>query len=102
MNITERLKKYVQVYTTSDENSDTFPSTKRQFDLAHILVDELKEMGLEDVKVDEYGYVTAHLKSNVDKDLPTLGLLAHMDTSPAAKGEGVKPQVVHYEGGDSS
>ena len=100
MNITERLKKYVQVYTTSDENSDTFPSTKRQFDLAHILVDELKEMGLEDAKVDEYGYVTAHLKSNVDKDLPTLGLLAHMDTSPAAKGEGVKPQVVHYEGGD--
>ena len=100
MNITERLKKYVQVYTTSDENSDTFPSTKRQFDLAHILVDELKEMGLEDVKVDEYGYVTAHLRSNVDKDLPTLGLLAHMDTSPAAKGEGVKPQVVHYEGGD--
>ena len=100
MNITERLKKYVQVYTTSDENSDTFPSTKRQFDLAHILVDELKDMGLEDAKVDEYGYVTAHLKSNVDKDLPTLGLLAHMDTSPAAKGEGVKPQVVHYEGGD--
>lgn len=100
MNITERLKKYVQVYTTSDENSDTFPSTKHQFDLAHILVDELKEMGLEDAKVDEYGYVTAHLKSNVDKDLPTLGLLAHMDTSPAAKGEGVKPQVVHYEGGD--
>ena len=100
MNITERLKKYVQVYTTSDENSTTYPSTARQFDLAHILVDELKELGLSDAKVDDYGYVTAHLKGNVDKDLPTLGLLSHMDTAPAAKGEGVKPRVIHYEGGD--
>ena len=100
MNITERLKKYVQVYTTSDESSTTYPSTARQFDLAHILVDELKELGLSDAKVDNYGYVTAHLKSNVDKDLPTLGLLSHMDTAPAAKGEGVKPRVVRYEGGD--
>lgn len=100
MNITERLKKYVQVYTTSDESSTTYPSTARQFDLAHILVDELKELGLSDAKVDDYGYVTAHLKSNVDKDLPTLGLLSHMDTAPAAQGDGVKPRVIHYEGGD--
>lgn len=100
MNITERLKKYVQVYTTSDESSTTYPSTARQFDLAHILVDELKELGLSDAKVDDYGYVTAHLKRNVDKDLPTLGLLSHMDTAPAAKGEGVKPRVIRYEGGD--
>ena len=100
MTITERLKKYVQVYTTSDERSTTYPSTARQFDLAHILVDELKELGLSDAKVDDYGYVTAHLKANVDKDLPTLGLLSHMDTAPAAKGEGVKPRVIRYEGGD--
>ena len=100
MNLTERLTKYVKVYTTSDENSETFPSTKRQFDLAHILVDELKELGLKDASVDEYGYVTAHLDGNTDKKLPTLGLLAHMDTSPAAKGENVNPQIVHYEGGD--
>lgn len=100
MNLTERLTKYVKVYTTSDENSETFPSTKRQFDLAHILVDELKELGLEDASVDEYGYVTAHLDGNTDKKMPTLGLLAHMDTSPAAKGENVNPQIVHYEGGD--
>lgn len=100
MTITERLKKYVQVYTTSDEHSTTYPSTARQFDLAHILVDELKELGLSDAKVDDYGYVTAHLKANVDKDLPTLGLLSHMDTAPAAKGEGVKPRVIRYEGGD--
>lgn len=100
MNLTERLTKYVKVYTTSDENSETFPSTKRQFDLAHILVDELKELGLKDASVDEYGYVTAHLDGNTDKKMPTLGLLAHMDTSPAAKGENVNPQIVHYEGGD--
>ncbi|MDY6045214.1 MAG: peptidase T [Peptoniphilus sp.] len=100
MNITERLEKYVKVYTTSDENSDTFPSTKRQFDLAHILVDELKELGLSDAAVDDYGYVTAHLEANTDKDMPTLGLLSHMDTSPAAKGDGVNPRIVHYEGGD--
>ena len=100
MNLTERLTKYVKVYTTSDENSETFPSTKRQFDLAHMLVDELKELGLKDASVDEYGYVTAHLDGNTDKKLPTLGLLAHMDTSPAAKGENVNPQIVRYEGGD--
>lgn len=100
MNLTERLTKYVKVYTTSDENSETFPSTKRQFDLAQILVDELKELGLKDASVDEYGYVTAHLDGNTDKKMPTLGLLAHMDTSPAAKGENVNPQIVHYEGGD--
>lgn len=100
MNLTERLTKYVKVYTTSDENSETFPSTKRQFDLAHILVDELKELGLKDASVDEYGYVTAHLDGNTDKKMPTLGLLAHMDTSPAAKGENINPQIVHYEGGD--
>ena len=100
MNLTERLTKYVKVYTTSDENSETFPSTKRQFDLAHMLVDELKELGLKDASVDEYGYVTAHLDGNTDKKMPTLGLLAHMDTSPAAKGENVNPQIVHYEGGD--
>ena len=100
MNLTERLTKYVKVYTTSDENSETFPSTKRQFDLAHILVDELKELGLKDASVDKYGYVTAHLDGNTDKKMPTLGLLAHMDTSPAAKGENVNPQIVHYEGGD--
>ena len=100
MNITERLTKYVKVYTTSDENSETFPSTKRQFDLAHILVDELKELGLKDASVDEYGYVTAHLDGNTDKEMPTLGLLSHMDTSPAAKGENVNPKVIRYEGGD--
>ena len=100
MNITERLTKYVKVYTTSDENSETFPSTKRQFDLANILVDELKELGLKDAAVDEYGYVTAHLEGNTDKEMPTLGLLSHMDTSPAAKGENVNPKVIRYEGGD--
>lgn len=100
MNITERLEQYVKIHTTSDENSDTFPSTDRQFDLAHLLVDQLKTLGLEDAAVDENGYVTAHLEANTDKNLPTLGLLSHMDTSPAAKGEGVKPRIVHYEGGD--
>lgn len=97
----ERFFKYIQIDTQSEENSDTYPSTKKQFDLAHLLVKELKEVGLSDVSVDQYGYVTATLPSNIDQDIPVIGFLAHMDTAPDMSGAGVKPQVFeNYNGED--
>lgn len=97
--VVERLIKYAKVYTTSDEESETIPSTKRQFDLAHMLVDELKSMGLE-AEVDEHGYVYSELKGNVEGE-PTVGLISHMDTAPDMSGENVKPRLVeNYDGGD--
>jgi tripeptide aminopeptidase len=70
-------------------------------DLARLLVEELKEIGMQDVQMDSWGYVTATLPSNVEKDVPVMGLLAHMDTSAAASGADVKPRVVkNYDGGE--
>lgn len=97
----ERFLKYVAVDTQSDENSETYPSTKKQFTLANMLVNELKELGLTDASVDEHCYVTATLVSNINKKIPVIGLIAHMDTSPDMSGANVKPQVVsNYNGGD--
>jgi len=98
----ERFLKYVQYDTTSDDNSSTFPSTAKQFELAKELVRELKEIGLADAYMDEYGYVIASLPSNTSKqNVPTIGFIAHIDTSPAVSGSNVKP-IVHrnYKGGD--
>ena len=97
----ERLLKYVKVHTTSDPNSGTHPSTLRQFDLAKILVEELKELGLTDAHVDEHCYVYATLPATPGQESAApLGLIAHMDTSPDAPGAGVNPRIVRYEGGD--
>jgi len=97
----KRFTRYVKIYTTSDEESTTFPSTSRQFDLAKILVAELKEMGAKDVELDEYGYVYARIPSNTEKEVARVGFMAHIDTAPAECGENVKPQVVrNYDGGD--
>ncbi|HAN17262.1 MAG: peptidase T [Bacteroidetes bacterium GWC2_33_15] len=97
--ILNRFLKYVQIDTQSDEDSQTFPSTKKQFDLAYHLEKELKQLGLKNVDVDTYGYVTATLPSNTDKKIPTIGFLAHMDTAPDMSGENVKPQVFeNYNG----
>ncbi|MCD1146563.1 peptidase T [Peptoniphilus sp. KCTC 25270] len=99
--VSERLLKYVKIDTESDPHSDSFPSTKKQFDLAYILEEELKELGLTEVKVDKYGYVTATLESNTKKNIPVLGLLSHMDTAPAFTGKNVNPQIVkNYDGKD--
>lgn len=101
MNVSERFLKYVKVWTTSDEASETYPSTERQFDLAHMLVDELKEIGLTDVTLDEYGYVMATLEANTDKEIPTIGFLSHMDTSPDMSGKDVNPRIIkNYKGND--
>lgn len=99
--IAERFLKYVKIDTKSDPNSDTCPSTEKQFDLAKILVRELEDIGLEDVNMDENGYVMATLPANIDKDVPTIGFIAHMDTSPDMTGANVNPQIVeNYDGGD--
>ena len=100
-NLIKRFVKYAKVHTTSNEDSETVPSTEIQKDLGKILVEDLKEIGLSDAYMDDKGYVYATLKSNTDKNLKKIGFIAHMDTSPAASGENVNPQIHrNYDGGD--
>ncbi|TCI62189.1 peptidase T [Exiguobacterium sp. SH3S1] len=97
----ERLMTYAKIDTQSDFTSETTPSTAKQWDLIRHLEAELKAIGLEDVETDEYGYLFATLPSNVDHDVPTIGLLAHVDTATDFTGTNVNPQLVeHYAGGD--
>ncbi|MGG1291039.1 peptidase T [Bacillus smithii] len=99
--VMERFISYVKVNTQSDENSNTCPSTPGQWTLARMLVDELKAIGMEDVTVDENGYVMATLPANTEKNVPTIGFLAHLDTATDFTGAGVQPQIVeNYDGGD--
>lgn len=99
--VVERLLKYVKFETKANDESNTVPSTPGQLVLAKELVKELEELGMKDVSVDENGYVMATLPSNIDKDVPSVGFIAHMDTSPDMSGENVKPQFVeNYDGGD--
>jgi len=98
--ILNRFLKYVQIDTQSDENSKTYPSTQKQFNLAQLLERELIEIGLQDVGVDKYGYVTATLPSNVEKEIPVIGFLSHMDTAPDMSGKNVRPQVFENYNGD--
>lgn len=97
----DRFLNYVTFDTQSSEESETFPSTEKQKVLAKVLVNELLEMGLKDAAMDENGYVMATLPSNVDKKVPTIGLICHMDTSPDVTGKDVKPQIhKNYDGSD--
>lgn len=99
--IIDRFVKYVKIDTESDPNSDSTPSTKKQFDLANLLVEELKTIGLSDVSIDEFGYVMGTLPSNVDHDVPVIGFVSHFDTSPDFSGANVNPQIIpNYDGGD--
>lgn len=100
MNITDRFLKYVSFATTSDENTGLTPSTPGQMVLAKYIVEELKGIGLADANVDENGYVMATLPANSDEKLPTIGFIAHLDTSPDMSGKNVQPRIVKYEGGD--
>ena len=101
MNIVDRFLKYVSFATTSDETTGTTPSTPGQMVFARYLADELKTIGMTDVTLDENGYIMASLPSNVQrdkvpstKDIPVIGFIAHMDTSPDVSGENIKPQIV--------
>lgn len=97
----KRLINYAKVDTQSDEDSDTCPSTPGQLTLARMLVDELKTIGMDDVTMDENGYVMATLPANTEKQVPTIGFLAHVDTATDFTGAGVNPQIVEsYDGGD--
>ncbi|MCY7793834.1 peptidase T [Bacillus spizizenii] len=99
--IIERFTTYVRVDTQSDESVDTCPSTPGQLTLGNMLVDELKSIGMQDVTIDENGYVMATLPSNTEKDVPTIGFLAHVDTATDFTGKNVNPQIIeNYDGKD--
>ena len=101
MDIIERFLKYVSFDTQSSEESTTVPSTDKQLVFAKYLRDELKEEGFDDVEMDSMGYVYATLKSNMKKEVPTIGFISHYDTSPDCSGADVKPRLIKgYDGGD--
>lgn len=98
--LVNRFLKYVKIYTTSDEASETCPSTERQWDLAKILVEDLKEIGLEDISLDKNGYVMATLPANRE-GVASIGWIAHMDTAPNYNGNHVNPRMIeNYDGKD--
>lgn len=97
--VIERLVRYAKIDTQSDFNSDTTPSTMKQFDLLHVLKDELAAIGLTDITLDENGYLFATLEANTDKNVPTIGFLAHVDTTTDYTGTNVQPQRIdNYDG----
>ncbi|MGB5821608.1 MAG: peptidase T [Saonia sp.] len=99
--IIDRFISYVTIDTQSDPNSKTTPSTKKQWDLANKLVNELTQIGMQEVTIDKNAYIMASLPSNLDKEVPTIGFIAHFDTTPDFTGTHVKPQIVKdYDGGD--
>ena len=99
--IIDRFVKYIKIDTQSDDENPAFPSTEKQWDLAKILVEDLKEIGMEDVTLDDNCYIMATLPSNVDFKVPTIGFIAHIDTSPDYSGTNVNPQFhPNYDGGD--
>ena len=101
MNLLERFLKYVSIHTTSDENTGLVPSTPQQMEFAKILAEELKDMGMQDVSLDKKGYLMATLPSNIDKNVPTVGFISHLDTSPDMSGKNIKPRIVeNYDGND--
>ncbi|MBO4573847.1 MAG: peptidase T [Bacteroidales bacterium] len=96
----DKFLRYVAVETTSDENSTSQPSSMNEFDLLRMLQKELQALGIK-ADLDEYGYVMATIPSNIDKDIPAIGFIAHVDTSPDASGRDIKPQIIeNYGGGD--
>lgn len=99
--IIDRFLRYVKIDTQSDPNSDSTPSTEKQWNLAYKLAEELKEIGMTDVTIDDNAYIMATLESNLDKEVPTIGFIAHFDTTPDYSGANVKPQIIEaYDGGD--
>ena len=99
--LVDRFITYVKVDTESNDSISSTPSTPGQLVLANMLVDELIELGMEDVTINEFGYVMATLPANLEKDLPTIGFIAHLDTSEDFTGKNVQPQIIeNYDGED--
>jgi len=102
----DRFIRYAKIDTQSKDDVEEYPSTRKQLDLLNLLLQELKALGLQDARMDKYGYVMATIPSNLPKShpargkVPTIGFIAHVDTSPSASGANVKPQVIAYKGGD--
>lgn len=101
MDITERFINYTKFDTQSSEDSDTVPSTAKQLIFAKYLKEELEKEGLDDVEMDEMGYIYATLKANTKKNIPTIGFISHYDTSTDCSGANIKPRIINnYDGGD--
>ena len=102
MELKERFLKYVAIDTQSDENSETFPSSAKEWDLLNLLVEEMKALGLEDVSIDKYGYAMGTIPATKGKEnAPVIGFLAHVDTSPDMSGANVRPRIIEeYDGKD--
>ena len=102
MELKERFLKYVAVDTQSAEESETFPSTQKQWTLLNMLVDEMKALGLTEVSIDKYGYAMGTIPASEGcENAPVIGFLAHVDTSPDMSGENVRPRIIeNYDGGD--
>lgn len=99
--ITNRFIKYITIDTESDPNNPAFPSSEKQWDLAKVLVEELEQIGMQDVDLDENCYIMATLPSNIDYKVPTIGFVSHIDTSPDFTGKNINPQVIdNYDGKD--
>jgi len=99
--VLDRFLRYIKIDTMSDDDSQTYPSTAKQFDLAKVLQKELQELGLKDVSLDEHCYIMATLPANTTKKIPAIGFIAHMDTSPDMSGANVNPQIIqNYDGKD--
>ncbi|HUH46908.1 MAG TPA: hypothetical protein VLZ54_07135, partial [Arenibacter sp.] len=97
----DRFIGYITIDTQSDPNSNTTPSTRKQWTLANKLVEELKEIGMQEVTIDENAYIMATLPSNTDEEVPTIGFISHFDTSPDFTADQVKPQIIkNYDGED--
>lgn len=100
-NLVERFLKYVKIDTDSDPSNKACPSSDIQWNLAKVIIEDLKELGLEEISLDENGYVMAALPANCDLDIPTIGFIAHMDTAPTYNGRGVNPRIIEsYNGED--
>src|ERR1035437_2718496 len=100
-NVVERFLRYVRTDTCSDSTSGTTPSSTGQTEFAEKLAVELKNIGLQDVEVDQFGYVYATLPANIEGNAPVVGFVAHMDTSPDYTGKNVSPRIIEsYQGGD--
>ncbi len=99
--IIDRFFKYIKIDTQSDPNNPAFPSTEKQWDLAHVLVKELKQIGMQEITLDKNCYLMATLPSNLDYEVPTIGFISHMDTSPDFNATNINPQIHHnYDGKD--
>ena len=97
----QRFLTYAKIYSTSDPESEETPSSPQQWDIAKHLFDEMKSIGLEDVSIDEHAYVYGYIPSNIEKQVPTIGFIAHYDSSPDFNGKDVKPQIwENYDGND--